>query len=112
LPLERHLLKNAGMNMGAITERHTRLERELMEERAATLRRIGQTLESLIEELRTLQQRIGKVHWSSRSPDVARYRELRRRALQYRWYLEVQREALGLRDHSVLDEFYRVPNPI
>jgi hypothetical protein len=112
LPLERHLLKNAGMNMGAITERHTRLERELMEERAATLRRIGQTLESLIEELRTLQQRIGKVHWSSPSPDVARYRELRRRALQYRWYLEVQREALGLRDHSVLDEFYRVPNPI
>jgi len=29
--------------------------------------------------------------------------------VQYRWYLEVQREAMGLRHHHRLDEFYRIP---
>ena len=93
-------------------ERQGRIELELMEERAAALRRIGQTLESLIEQLRVLRAQIGEVHWSSPSPDVARYRELRRRAVRYRWYLEVQREALGLRSDYRLDEFYRLPDPV
>ena len=43
---------------------------------------------------------------------LAAYRELRRQALQYRWYVEVQREAIGLRRHDVLDEFYRIPPPV
>jgi hypothetical protein len=95
-----------------IAERHGRLELELMEERAAALRRIGKTLESLIEELRVLRSSIGDVHWSDRSPELTQYRELRRRAVRYRWYLEVQREALGLRPDYRLDEFYRIPSPI
>jgi hypothetical protein len=93
-------------------ERQGRIELELMEERAAALRRISQTLESLIEELQQLRMQIGDVHWSSQSPDVARYRELRRRAVRYRWYLEVQREALGLHPNHRLDEFYRMPTPL
>ena len=83
-----------------------------MEERAAALRRISQTLESLINELRQLRAHIGEIHWSNPSPDVARYRELRRRAVRYRWYLEVQREALGLHPDHRLDEFYRIPDPV
>jgi hypothetical protein len=90
-------------------ERQGRIELELMEERAAALRRISQTLESLIGELTELRARIGDVHWSNPSADVARYRELRRRAVRYRWYLEVQREALGLHPDHRLDEFYRIP---
>ena len=93
-------------------ERQGRIELELMEERAAALRRISQTLESLIEELGGLRAKIGDVHWSSPSSDVARYRELRRKAVRYRWYLEVQREALGLHPDHRLDEFYRVPAPL
>ncbi len=93
-------------------ERQGRIELELMEERAAALRRISQTLEALIEELRMLRARIGEVHWSSQSTDVAHYRELRRRAVKYRWYLEVQREALGLHPDHRLDEFYRIPAPL
>ena len=89
-----------------------RIELELMEERAAALRRISQTLESLIEELGQLRARIGDVHWSNPSPDVAHYRELRRRAVRYRWYLEVQREALGLHPNHRLDEFYSIPAPL
>jgi hypothetical protein len=89
-----------------------RIELELMEERAAALRRISQTLESLIAQLQDMRARICEVHWSSRSPDVAQYRELRRRAVRYRWYLEVQREALGLHPHHRLDEFYPLPGPL
>ena len=72
-------------------QRQGRIELELMEERAAALLRIGQTLESLIDELTQLRAHIGEVHWSNPSPDVTRYRELRRRAVRYRWYLVVPR---------------------
>ena len=95
-----------------VEERQGRIELELMEERAAALRRISQTLESLIEQLEALRARIGDVHWSIRSPEVDQYREIRRRAVRYRWYLEVQREALGLHPNHRLDEFYRIPGPI
>jgi hypothetical protein len=95
-------------------DRQGRIEFELMEERAAALRRISQTLESLIEELRQLRAHIPGPggHWSNPSPDVTRYRELRRRAVRYRWYLEVQREALGLHPDHRLDEFYSIPAPL
>jgi hypothetical protein len=90
-------------------ERQGRIELELMEERTAALRRISQTLESLLEQLQAMR---GGGHLSDPSPDIAEYRELRRRAVRYRWYLEVQREALGLHPDHLLDEFYRIPEPI
>ena len=104
--------QNQYVGRGETAERQGRIELELMEERASALRRISQTLESLIDQLETLRARIGDVHWSNRSPEVAEYRELRRRAVRYRWYLEVQREALGLHPDHRLDEFYRIPDPI
>ena len=100
------------MSRSRIEERQGRIELDLMEERASALRRISQTLESLIEQLGVLRQQIGAVHWSDRSPELSKYRELRRRAVRYRWYLEVQREALGLHPDHRLDEFYRVPEPL
>jgi hypothetical protein len=100
------------MGMRDIAERQGRIELELMEERAAALRRISETLDSVIAQLQDLRARIGEVHWSNRSPDVAEYREVRRRAVRYRWYLEVQREALGLHPDHRLDDFYRIPEPI
>ena len=93
-------------------ERQGRIELELMEERAAALRRISGTLESLLEQLQALRARIGDVHWSHRTPEVTEYRELRRRAVKYRWYLEVQRESLGLHPDHRLDEFYPIPEPL
>ena len=104
--------QNMRMGRRETAERQGRIELELMEERAAALRRISQTLESLIEQLQALRTRIGDVHWSNRSPEVTEYRELRRRAVRYRWYLEVQRESIGLHPDHRLDEFYRIPDPI
>ena len=104
--------QNQDMGRRETAERQGRIELELMEERTAALRRISQTLETLIEQLTTLRRAIGAVHWSTQSPEVAQYRELRRRAVRYRWYLEVQREALGLHPDHRLDEFYRIPDAI
>ena len=90
-------------------EGHKQLLRELNEERAAALQRISGTLESLIRQLHASRDRMRKATGSDREREVATWRDLRARAAKYRWYLEVQREALGMRRHDVLDEFYQVP---
>jgi hypothetical protein len=100
------------MGRREIAEQHSRLEQELTEERAAALRRISETLANLIEQLNALRPRLADVHWSDQSPELARYRELRRQAVKYRWYLEVQRDALGLHHRQSLDEYYRIPAAI
>jgi hypothetical protein len=71
--------------------------------------RISRTLESLIAQLHASRERIATVPGADRPREVAAYQEVRREALRYRWYLEVQREALGLRHHHRLDEFYPIP---
>lgn len=88
------------------------LERELSEERAATLRRISSTLESLIARLDASREQMAHLRGAERRREVDAYRDLRREAIRYRWYLEVQREALGLRHHQYLDDFYPIPNRI
>jgi hypothetical protein len=85
------------------------IERELNEERAAALLRISRTLDSLIAQLHASHERIERLRGDDRGREIDAYRELRREAVRYRWYLEVQREALGLRHHHRLDEFYRIP---
>lgn len=90
-------------------ESHKQLLRELNEERVAALRRISGTLESLIGQLHTSRERVRQISGSEREREFAALRDLRARALEHRWYLEVQREALGLLRHDRLDEFYKVP---
>lgn|SRR2546425_6045989 len=92
--------------------KYDRLLRDLNEERIAALRRISGTLESLIEQLQALRTRIPQLAGGERARELSAYRELRRRAILYRWYLEVQREALGLYHHHRLDEFYPVPGAL
>jgi len=91
------------------SEGHKQLLRELNEERAAALLRISSTLESLILQLRASHERVRSASGPDREREVAVWQSLRARAVKYRWYLEVQRETLGLRRHEVLDEFYEVP---
>src|SRR5687767_6576237 len=97
---------------GRAAEKHDQLLRELNEERAAALLRISRTLESLIAQLEVRRERIAGLDGGDRMREADAYGELQREALKYRWYLEVQREALGLRHHHRLDEFYRIPAPI
>jgi hypothetical protein len=88
---------------------HKQLLKELNEERVSALRRISGTLESLIAQLHASRERVRLASGPEKEREIARWRELRTRAVKYRWYLEVQREALGLRRHDLLDQFYKVP---
>jgi hypothetical protein len=89
--------------------RHSQLLNELKEEKVAALRRISGTLESLIRQLQLSRDRIRRATGAEREREMAVWQALRERAIKYRWYLEVQREAVGVRRHDVLDEFYQLP---
>src|SRR4051812_35822614 len=90
-----------------------RVEQELHQERAAALGRIGRTLESLLQKLEDLRVRATTTTAADREQLIAEYAETRgRAAVTWRWYLEVQREAVGMRRHDRLDDMYRVPPPL
>ena len=98
--------------MRRTAETHDRILWELNEERVAALRRISQTLEGLIVQLRSAGERLLRARPEERADAIAAYRALRERTLQYRWFLEVQRESMGLRQHHRLDEFYPIPTEV
>jgi erythromycin esterase-like protein len=91
---------------------HEHVLAQLNEERAGALGRISKTLESLLSQLNDSRARLADARGETRARELAVYRDLHQRASLYRWYLEVQRESLGLRQHHRLDEFYKVPAPI
>ena len=103
------------MGIEATRAQHQSLLKELQEERAAALARISRRLERLIDPLQAAREQSAHGGDQDRRGDkdrarnVAAYRELWTQAVKYRWYLEVQREAIGLRQHQLLDEFYRIP---
>jgi hypothetical protein len=85
---------------------HEGLLRELTREKAAALARIGGRLGELVAELeRRRQTREGEPGEGERAAFCA----LRDEARRFRWYLEVQREAVGVRGHARLDEAYPIP---
>ena len=97
------------MGIEATRAQHQSLLKELQEERAAALARISRRLERLLDQLQATREQIARGRDEDRARAIAAYRELHKEAVKYRWYLEVQREALGLRQHQLLDEFYRIP---
>jgi hypothetical protein len=87
-----------------------RVERELQQERAAALARIAGRLGELVARLAEVRARWAEVPGEDRPALLASYHRVREEARLYRWYLEVQREALGLRRHDGLDELYPIPD--
>jgi len=88
------------------------IEEEILAEKADALRRIGQTLERQIAELERLRAAADEAPDDERARWVRAYAELRARARLQRWYLLVQREAVGLRHHQDLDRHYPIPDPL
>lgn len=87
-----------------------RLQEEFRQERAAALGRVGRTLETLLARLSRLREAWAEAPEGMRPALAAEYAEVHRQAVTYRWYLEVQRESIGLRRHDRLDEQYRLPD--
>jgi len=85
------------------------IEVEIQKEKASALRRLGARIESLLAELAQLERELPTLKGPKRDQCVARHKELRSEAEKQRWYLVIQREALGLRQHADLEEMYPLP---
>jgi hypothetical protein len=88
------------------------IEVQLRQEKASALRRVGDKLEKLIGELTGLQEELRTLSGSRRLERVKQYQQLRADAEHQRWCLIVQREAMGLWNHSEVDLMYRIPPPV
>ncbi|MEW6368215.1 MAG: hypothetical protein AB1714_26600 [Acidobacteriota bacterium] len=93
-------------------EAFTRTEQDLLREKAAVLARIGGRLARLLRELDEIREQLESVPREGRPPLVAAFNEVREEAERYRWYLMVQREAVGFRRHASLNEEYPIPRPL
>jgi hypothetical protein len=93
-------------------ESHDLLERELAGERAAALRRIGERLAELLEELERRRARAREHTGGGAGGQRQAYEAVWAEARRYRWYLEAQRESLGLRSHGDVDELYPIPGAL
>jgi hypothetical protein len=98
--------------MEQTAESLARTEAELRAEKAAALARIAGTLEGLLLELRRRRESFGRLSSEERAAAAEAYDALREQARLYRWYLVVQREALGLVRHDDVDRHYPPPEPL
>jgi len=86
-----------------------RTEKEILAEKAATLGRAGERLEAALRLCAKLSEDLRHAPDPTRAAALIRYREARRRALEARHTLIIQREAIGLRNHRVVDQQFPEP---
>ena len=96
--------------MNRTKEAHERIKAEIAHEKAAALGRAGERLEAALESVTALGRRLDTPgHPDERARLLGDYEAARVRALHARLALVIQREALGLRTHRVVDQ--RFPEP-
>jgi hypothetical protein len=89
-----------------------RTEREILGEKAAALGRAGERLEAALAELRAIVAALDGTRDETRRAELrAAYRTARERARTARLHLLIQREAVGLRSHRVVDQQFPEPAP-
>jgi hypothetical protein len=88
-----------------------RVDKEILGEKAAALGRAGERLEAALAELREAAERLDGADESRRDDLRAAYRRARERARTARLHLLIQREAVGLRSHRVVDQQFPEPAP-
>jgi len=87
-----------------------RTEKEIIAEKAATLGRAGERLEAAIGLVAELRQAFeSAVDAAARECTLASYRQARARALDARHTLIIQREAIGRRNHRIVDQQFPEP---
>jgi hypothetical protein len=87
-----------------------RTEKEIVAENAATLGRAGERLEAALRLAAALHDALREAPAGDareRAREV--YRQARRRALEARRILIIQREAIGLRNHRLVDQQFPEP---
>ncbi len=94
---------------GRRAEAYQRLESEIAREKAATLGRAGERLEAALQEAWALLDRLDRAPADERADLLAAYRQARDRAAHARLALIIQREAIGLRHHRIVDQQFPEP---
>ena len=93
-------------------ETFRRVEREIAQEKAAALGRAGERLEEALAALEAVARTFELTDDETRRADLrAAYRAARARVRTARLHLVIQREAVGLRSHRVVDQQYPEPAP-
>ncbi len=85
------------------------IEVEIQSEKASALKRVASRLDKLLTELAQVERELYGLSGPARVRCVARHKELRLEAEKQRWYLIVQREAMGLWHHGDIYELYKIP---
>jgi hypothetical protein len=88
------------------------VDREVLAEKATALCRIGHRLEGFLLQLQQIEQTLPSVRGRDRGELIRAHAEVRKQAELYLWYLVVQREAMGLRQHGDLEDYYPIPPPL
>ena len=96
--------------MTRLSETHRRINAEIAHEKAATLGRAGERLEAALAHVVTVGCRLD----AATDPEeearlLGEYETARARALHARLALLIQREAVGLRHHRVVDQQFPEP---
>jgi hypothetical protein len=89
-----------------------RVEDEIRAEKAAALGRAGERLEAALADLNAVARALADVRDEGRRDELrAAYRAARERVRTARLHLLIQREAVGLRSHRVVDQQFPEPAP-
>jgi hypothetical protein len=89
-----------------------RVEKEIVQEKAATLGRAGERLEAALAGARAAAEALDAEPDPARREALLReYQAARRRAESARLILVIQREAIGLRHHRDVDRQFPEPPP-
>ncbi len=96
--------------MTRLQESHRRINAEIAQEKAAALGRAGERLEAALAHVTALGRQLD----AAADPDervrlLGEYESARLRAVQARLVLVIQREALGLRHHRIVDQQFPEP---
>lgn len=89
------------------------IQQEVRQEQASALGRVAARLESFLAELAELEKVLSTVTGEARAPLLHQHAVLRKEAETFRWYLQVQREAMGIRrGQDNLEGHYPIPRAI
>jgi hypothetical protein len=91
-------------------------ELDIMKEKAEALGRLGERLDESLQRITSLEQRIKLLEREGKGVGevnalIREFNHVRQRALQYLYYLVIQREAIGFRRHANVTGVYQIPPP-
>jgi hypothetical protein len=89
---------------------HCRINAEIAQEKAAALGRAGERLEAALEQVTALGRRLdATADPAEQARLLGEYESARVRAIHARLALVIQREAVGLRHHRIVDQQFPEP---